>query len=137
MKPQAKKVMVIIGVLILVAVGLLVLESKMGNSRKQESSNVPQVSETQHNLEENKNSKQEEQETNGSNEKHKVYTSDAIVLAKKNGKVILSIDNPEIKESLEFDMDEVSYAKVYIGQTFILEYSIIDGNIQVSSLKIK
>lgn len=137
MKPQAKKVMVIIGVLILVAVGLLVLESKMGNSRKQESSKAPQVSETQHNLEENKNSKQEEQETNGSNEKHKVYTSDAIVLAKKSGKVILSIDNPEIKESLEFDMDEVSYAKVYIGQTFILEYSIIDGNIQVSSLKIK
>lgn len=136
MKPQAKKVMVIIGVLILVSVSLLILESKLGSSRKQESSKVPQVVETQPNLEENKNPKQE-QETNGSHEKHKVYTSDAIVLAKKDGKVILSIDNPEIKESLEFDIDEISYAKVYIGQTFILEYSIVGGNIQVSSLRVK
>lgn len=135
MKPQAKKVMVIIGVLILVAVSLLVLEFKLGSSRNQVSNKTPQVVEIQSNLE--KNPKQVEQETNDSNERPKVYTSDAIVLAKKNGKVILSIDNPEIKESLEFEMDKESYAKVYIGQTFILEYSIVDGNVQVSSLKIK
>lgn len=134
MKPQAKKVMVIVGILVVMSLGLFILDSKISGKRV-----IKEADPVQTEQKDEEGTKTDDTSKQGSVNAigNSIIRSDAVVLAKKDGVVTLSIDNPNIKESVEFATDDESFSKIYIGQTFELDYSLIDGVVKVNRLRVK
>lgn len=133
MKSSAKKVLIMVGVLVFVAIGLIFLEVKLGGGEKgsesSESYSSEEITESVESV--------ERQSSEKLNDEDKVYSGEAVVLTKKDGKISLSINNDFIKGRQEYNVDQKSYDSIYVGQVLKLKYKIVDGAVIVLSVKEK
>ena len=135
MKSSAKKVLIMVGVLVFVAVGLIFLGGKLDNRRARgtkpeknvSSGEIAEISVSTQTTEEDKESPKYE----NSSKTEQIFSGEAVVLVKKDGKITLSIDNDLIKGSQEFGVDKVSYDKLYVGQVIKIKYKIVNGSVVV------
>lgn len=133
MNSPAKKVLIIVVVLVLFALTILIVDSKL--PRKGKDKENPTKTEEVIEKEEETKDKVKDKEENQENEE--IREAEATILSKSGGTVSLSVDDEEVTKVLRFDMDEDDYKSVRVGQVLHLKYVIKNGEVEVKEVTVK
>ena len=138
MNSPAKKVLVIVVVLVLFALTILIVDSKLPRKGKDKEN----PTKTEEIIEEKEDSKSKNKEykvkdTEENKEDEEIREAEATILTKSGGTVSLSVDDEEVTKVLRFDMDEQDYKSVRVGQILHLKYIIKNGEVEVKEVTFK
>lgn len=137
MNSPAKKVLVIVVVLVLFALTILIVDSKLPRrgKNKENPTKTEEVIEKEDSKSKNKEDKVKDTEVNKEDEE--IREAEATILTKSGGTISLSVDDEEVTKVLRFDMDEQDYKSVRVGQILYLKYIIKNGEVEVKEVTFK
>ena len=137
MNSPAKKVLVIVVVLVLFALTILIVDSKLPRrgKNKENPTKTEEVIEKEDSKSKNKEDKVKDTEVNKEDEE--IREAEATILTKSGGTISLSVDDEEVTKVLRFDMDEQYYKSVRVGQILYLKYIIKNGEVEVKEVTFK
>ena len=137
MNSPAKKVLVIVVVLVLFALTILIVDSKLPRKGKDKENptKTEEVIEKEENKSKNKKDKVKDTEENQENEE--IREAEAIILSKSGGTISLSVDDEEVTKVLRFDMDDEDYKSVRVGQILHLKYILKNGEVVIKEVTVK
>lgn len=137
MNSPAKKVLVIVVVLVLFALTILIVDSKLPKKGKDKENptKTEEVIEKEDSKSKNKEDKVKDTEENKEDEE--IREAEATILSKSGGTVSLSVDDEEVTKVLRFDMNEEDYKSVRVGQILHLKYIIKNGEVEVREVTFK
>lgn len=137
MNSPAKKVLVIVVVLVLFALTILIVDSKLPRKGKDKESptKIEEVIEKEDSKSKNKEDKVKDTEENKEDEE--IREAEATILTKSGGTISLSVDDEEVTKVLRFDMNEEDYKSVRVGQILHLKYIIKNGEVEVKEVTFK
>lgn len=138
MNSPAKKVLVIVVVLVLFALTILIVDSKLPKKGK-DKENPTKTEEVIEEKEETKSKNKEDKvkDTKENKEDEEIREAEATILSKSGGTISLSVDDEEVTKVLRFDMDEQDYKSVRVGQILHLKYIIKNGEVEVKEVTFK
>jgi hypothetical protein len=138
MNSPAKKVLVIVVVLVLFALTILIVDSKLPKKGK-DKENPTKTEEVIEEKEEAKSKNKEDKvkDTKENKEDEEIREAEATILSKSGGTISLSVDDEEVTKVLRFDMDEQDYKSVRVGQILHLKYIIKNGEVEVKEVTFK
>lgn len=136
MSSPAKKVLVIVVVLVLFALTILIVDSKLPKKGK-DKENPTKIEEVIKEETKSKNKEDKVKDTEENKEDEEVREAEAIILTKSGGTVSLSVDDEKVTKILRFDMDEQDYKSVRVGQILHLKYIIKNGEVEVREVTFK
>ena len=137
MNSPAKKVLVIVVVLVLFALSILIVDSKL--PRKGKNKENPTKTEEVIEKEDSKSKNKEDKvkDTKESQKDEEIREAEATILSKSGGTISLSVDDEEVTKVLRFDMNEEDYKSVRVGQILHLKYIIKNGEVEVREVTFK
>lgn len=138
MNSPAKKVLVIVVVLVLFALTILIVDSKLPRKGK-DKENPTKTEEVIEEKEKTKSNNKEDKvkDTKENKEDEEIREAEATILSKSGGTVSLSVDDEEVTKVLRFDMNEEDYKSVRVGQILHLKYIIKNGEVEVKEVTFK
>lgn len=138
MNSPAKKVLVIVVVLVLFALTILIVDSKLPRKGK-DKENPTKTEETIEEKEDSKskNKKDKVKDTKENKENEEIREAEATILSKSGGTISLSVDDEDVTKVLRFDMNEEDYKSVRVGQILHLKYIIKNGEVEVKEVTFK
>lgn len=138
MNSPAKKVLVIVVVLVLFALTILIVDSKLPRKGK-DKENPTKTEEVIEEKEETKSKNKEDKvkDTKENKEDEEIREAEATILTKSGGTISLSVDDEEVTKVLRFDMNEEDYKSVRVGQILHLKYIIKNGEVEVREVTFK
>lgn len=138
MNSPAKKVLVIVVVLVLFALTILIVDSKLPRKGK-DKENPTKTEEVIEEKEETKSKNKEDKvkDTKENKEDEEIREAEATILSKSGGTISLSVDDEEVTKVLRFDMNEEDYKSVRVGQILHLKYIIKNGEVEVKEVTFK
>lgn len=138
MNSPAKKVLVIVVVLVLFALTILIVDSKLPRNGKDKESPT-KTEEVIEEKEETKSKNKEDKvkDTKENKEDEEIREAEATILTKSGGTISLSVDDEDVTKVLRFDMDEQDYKSVRVGQILHLKYIIKNGEVEVKEVTFK
>lgn len=137
MKSPAKKVLIIVVVLVLFALTILIVDSKLPRKGKDKENptKTEEVIEKEESKSKNKEDKVKDTEENQEN--GEIREAEATILSKSGGTISLSVDDEEVTKVLRFDMDEEDYKSVRVGQILHLKYILKNGEVVIREVTVK
>lgn len=137
MNSPAKKVLIIVVVLVLFALTILIVDSKLPKKSKNEENptKTEEVIEKEESKSKNKEDKVKDTVENQENEE--IREAEATILSKSGGTISLSVDDEEVTKVLRFDMDDEDYKSVRVGQILHLKYILKNGEVEVKEVTVK
>ena len=137
MNSPAKKVLIIVVVLVLFALTILIVDSKLPkkSKNKENPTKTEEIIEKEESKSKNKEDKVKDTEENQENEE--IREAEATILSKSGGTVSLSVDDEEVTKVLRFDMDDEDYKSVRVGQILHLKYILKNGEVVIKEVTVK
>lgn len=142
MNSPAKKVLVIVVVLVLFALTILIVDSKLPRKGK-DKENPTKTEEVIEEKEETKSKNKEDKvkdkvkDTEENKKDEEIREAEATILSKSGGTISLSVDDEEVTKVLRFDMNEEDYKTIRVGQILHLKYAIKNGEVEVKEVTFK
>ena len=138
MNSHAKKVLVVVVVLVLFALTILIVDSKLPRKGKgkENPTKTEEVIEEKEEIK-SKNTEDKVKDTKENQKDEEIREAEATILSKSGGTISLSVDDEEVTKVLRFDMNEEDYKSVRVGQILHLKYTIKNGEVEVKEVTFK
>lgn len=137
MNSPAKKVLVIVVVLVLFALTILIVDSKLPRKGKDKENPTKTEEVIEKEDSKSKNKEDKVKDTKENKEDEEIREAEATILSKSGGTISLSVDDEEVTKVLRFDMNEEDYKSVRVGQILHLKYIIKNGEVEVKEVTFK